>query len=133
MKANSKTLTKPLTSVVLFLILLNSNCKKDNDAVAEPSLVGQWSNVTQISTFSNIVTYYEFKKDGTGNEAILRITTASSTEISDENFKWTVSKNLLKIQFDEGEAEEYTFTFDDTKTELLLKSQAGDTKQYFKD
>ena len=132
MRPNFKTLTKAFTLIICFLTLLNFGCKKEKDTIADPSLVGNWSNVTQTSTYGYKVIYLSFKADGTGREALMTTVGSTSNDVYDDEFKWSASGNSLNIQFPDAQEEHYTFSFNEDKEELSITSEAGDVQVYLK-
>jgi len=124
--------------LVLMFTLTIVSCKKDKVEKKEeekrPSIVGAWANVTPVGSFRNILTNIEFKENGTGNEYVVSITNFSSTEISDLDFSWTEEKNnTINLTFEDGLVEKYTYTLDVENNLLVLISESGNSKEYFKD
>lgn len=120
--------------LILSLAILATSCKKEKiNPNVDPSIVGTWSNVRPIGSFRNIVTQLELKEDGTGNEFINNITTSSSTITSDENLTWkTENNNVLKIVFNDGDSEVYTYVINTAEETLTLTNTSGDSKEFFK-
>lgn len=125
---------KPIAAFCLLLILIGtSSCKKENLQTNRPDLVGIWSHVQAVGTFSNILTQLELKADGSAREQIMFITTSSTTVTSDKALTWNTEQDELILK-ESGESEEkFTFLLDEVNTELkLTETSTGTTKSYFK-
>lgn len=125
---------KRVTVLSMFMTtIFLTGCKKDQAKEKNnPSIVGTWSNVTQVGSFRNTLTEYALKADGNGNELVMTITTGSSTIVSDEDFKWSsVDPDLLKLTFATGTAD-FTYTLSADAQTLTLTAANGNSKDYFR-
>lgn len=129
-------LLKSITALCLLLVLMStSSCKKEKVGAVRADLTGRWSSVQEVGATTNILTELELKADATATERVTRITTFSSSVLSDRNLNWKTENDSQLILQQSGQPEEkFTFTLDEANNELkLTESGSGTTTIYFKE
>lgn len=132
---NQVLLLRKIMTILFFIIALTGvGCKKDKPAeIKLPTIVGTWANVGPPGSYRTIVNNIEFKADGSGNEYIYSVTTSSTTDISDLNFKWTVeNNNRVTLKFEDGTVEKYNYVIKKVENLFLtLTSESGKSMEYY--
>lgn len=110
-----------MIAVVILTVNLSTSCSSDDNATAEPSIVGTWVDVSfedlkfvngesqGIDDSGDIdqqdATTFTFNSDGTFTESYIELSetiTASGT--------YTTNDNILNVTYEDGEINQSTFT-----------------------
>lgn len=132
---NQVLLSRKTITILFFIVALTGiGCKKDKPAeIKLPTIVGAWANVGAPGSYRTIVNNIEFKADGSGNEYIYSVTTSSTTDISDLNFKWTVENdNRVTLKFEDGNVEKFNYVIREAESLFLtMTSESGKSMEYY--
>ena len=118
-------------SVVLLLVAASvcvSSCNKDDDEIAETSIIGTWSQTYESGRYEITETYI-FRSDLTGiNRYIERDADGRTISSEDWNFEYALSESNgdTYITLVDGESQE-RYRYEITATRLLLSGEYSDS------